>query len=244
MGVTGARHGDVRMGWTPVPDRCRRRNTFAQARNDAPDRPGDHRGIPVVVGRSARPAASRARLLVGTRAAHRDHAARPLDRDACARADVVGVGLARRAAARHRRADRRRRRSADIGQPRRPSRGRRRDGPARRQRACRWAHRFRRRRGRRVDGDRRVPAGAEGRRRPRRGRHRSHRLRNPRRGHRRRLRYRAGRHPAVGHRGAELVVAGPAARRPGRWLAVLVRVGLGAGDCGRLGGSSACRRRP
>ena len=110
------------------------------------------------LGREPRPARPRARLLVGARAADRDHAARPLDRDALARADHLRPGLARGAAARRGRAGR--------GRPRRDGRARR---PARRRRRRRAAGRAAcpptaasstgaREHGR-VDGHRRVPPG-------------------------------------------------------------------------------------
>ena len=84
------------------------------ARDDAAHRPGHHRGVPRLLGRQPRRARPRARLLVGAGAADRDHAARPLDRDAVAGPDHLGAGLAGRAAARRGRT-RRRRRASSIG---------------------------------------------------------------------------------------------------------------------------------
>ena len=154
----------------------------------------------------------RARLLVGARAADRDHAARALDRDALAGADHVGAGLAGRAAARRGRARRGRpvvtvapARRCDVGDVvlvrpggSVPADGRVVDGAADIDESM-------------VTGESRT--GPPRRRRPGRRRDRRHRLGAADRGHRRRRRHRAGRHPAAGGRGAELLVAGAAAGR-------------------------------
>ncbi len=107
VGVAGARHRHVLLGRQALPHRCDQRDPFPRTGNDAADRAGHHGGVRLVVGRKPRRARPPARLLVGAGAADRDHAARPLDRDALAGADQFGAGLARRAAARRGRAGRR-----------------------------------------------------------------------------------------------------------------------------------------
>ena len=240
-GLTAARHRHVRVGRVAVPDRRRQRAPHAQAGHDAADRARDHRRVRRLPRREPRPARPPARLLVGARAPDRHHAARPLDRDALARADDVRPGLSRGAAAR--RGGARRRRPDRQGLAGRPRGGRRRRGPARRERPRRRPRRRRARGDGRVDGDGGVahrPA------RPGRARdrgHRRHGLRPADRGHRHRRRHRARRHPAARHRGAELVVARatPGRRRSG--LAVLVRAGRRGDHRGRLVARRDARRR-
>ncbi len=244
VGLPGARHGDVRVGRPAVPDRRGQRDPFARTGNDAADRPGHHGGVRGLVGREPRPAAPPAGLLVGAGAADRDHAARPLDRDAVAGADHLGAGLAGGPAARRGRAPGRATATTAWRRSRRPN--------------CGVGDVVVVRPGGSVPADGEIVDGSAdidesmvtGESRPvRRGvgdhggrRHGRHRLRAARRGHRRRRRHRTGRHPAAGHRGAELLVAGAAPRRPGRGLAVLVRAGRRGHHRRRLEPARAARR--
>ena len=165
------------------------------------------------------------RLLVGVRAADRDHAAGPLDRDAVAGADHARRWTRWRPCFPMRPSES----TGDGSGPwLRGTEGRRhRDRATRRQRARRRRDRRRRRGDRRVDGDRRIPGRCAAAWVTRSSRAPSPPTRSAGQGDRGRRRHRAGGHPAAGDRGAELVVAGAAARRQGGRLAVLVRAWLG-----------------
>ena len=193
------------------------------ARDDAAHRAGHHGGLRRLLGRQPGPARPRARLLVGAGAADRDHAARPLDRDAVAGPDHLRAGLAGRAAARSR--PNGSSTTWSTAPWRRPScgsatwswsdpaagcppTGGSATGSASMDESM-------------ITGESRPVRRGEGD--TGRGRHRGHRLRAAGRDHRRRRRHRAGRHPTPGRRGAELHLPGAAHRRPGRGLAVLVR---------------------
>ena len=100
MDLTDPRHGDLRLGWCALPDRCAERAAGVEARDDAADRSRDHGRVRRVVGRDPGDPRPRTRLLVGTLAADRDHAARALARDALPRPDHLRAGLPGGAAAR------------------------------------------------------------------------------------------------------------------------------------------------
>ncbi len=158
---------------------------------------------------------------MGARAPRRDHAARPLARDALARPDLVGARLARGAAARRSRARGRRRHRNRLA--RRATGRRRARRAARRPRSRRRRDHRRRRELRRVDDHGRVPPGAPRGRRPGGRGHRRDRLRRARASRRDRRRHRARRHPQARRRRAGLHLAGAAARRSRSGMAVLVR---------------------
>ena len=196
LGLAGL--GTVMFVWggRPFLTGARQRAAGPAARDDAADRAGHHRGLRRLVGCPARPAQPRTGVLVGAGSAHRDHAARALDRDALPGGLRLGARLAGGAAARHRRTGRGRRNRR--GRARRPARRRRGGRPPRRPGPRRRRGRLRQRQRRRVHDHRRVAAGGPRRRRSRRRRHRVHRLvaAGPGGGHRRG--HRSGRHPAAG----------------------------------------------
>ena len=115
MDLPRARHRHVLLGRQAVPHGRLVGAEGAHARHDAPHRARDHGRLLLVPRREPRHPRPPARLLVGTRPPHRDHAPRPLDRDALDHAGLLGARGARGAAARRGRAggvqrfDRRRR---------------------------------------------------------------------------------------------------------------------------------------
>ena len=175
--LSAAGHRHVRVGRSAVPGRRGRASSAVR-------QPGMMLliGLAITVaflaswGASLGAAGPRARLLVGAGAADRDHAARPLDRDAVPGPDHLGAGLAGRLLPDEaERVDRRQTVTVDANGTASWVTGRR---------APRWPG-PRRRHGSvsgigqhgRVDDHRRVQAGPAGRRRHRGRRHRRHRLR-------------------------------------------------------------------
>ncbi|MCO5556456.1 hypothetical protein L7F22_010005 [Adiantum nelumboides] len=242
VGLPGAGHGDLPVGRASVPHRRHRRDPLAHAGHDAADRPGDHSRVHRVLGCQPGPARRRAELLVGARAAGRDHAAGSLDRDALTGPDHLGAGLPGGAAARRGRAGRSRRcrRHRLTGRPGGRRRGHR---PARLVGARRRNDRGRGGEHGRVHGDRGVPYGAAPDWRSGRGRHRCDRLGPAGRGHGDRGRYRAGRDPPARGRRPGIVVAGSASGRHRGRVVVLVRPRRSSAHRGGLVSGRVARHR-
>ncbi len=209
------------------------RAAIAPSGHDAAHRAGHHGGVRRELGSNPRAAEPHARVLVGTRTPRRDHAARPLARDAFTRPDHQRPRLAGSAAARRRGG--------------RPGRGRGAGAARPSWWWATWCWCVLVQRCPRTDGS--WPATAEmdesmvtgESRTVSRGpgdsgdrRHGVDRLRHPGGGDGDRRGHRACRHPAAGRRSPELHVPGAAPCRSGSGLAVLVRPGVGRRDRRRV----------